>query len=121
MLNYKLRLAVEKGDLHTIKKIIEKDFKSHQNLIDLNTKSQDQWTLLHIATSEGNYSIVKYLLEKGADPNIQSANQRTALHISCMRGHLSIVNICLQNKANINMTDMDGNTAVHLCSEFGKI
>ena len=119
--NYRLRLAVEKGDIKTIRIIIDKDLASRHQLVDLNEQTQDQWTLLHIATSEGNYSIVRYLLEKGADPNTQSVNRRTALHIACMRGHLSIVNILIQYKADLNIADMDGNTAVHLCSEFGKL
>lgn len=113
-INYRLRLAVEKGDINTIKKMIETDKESKYKLIDLNYQGQDQWTLLHIATNEGNYSIVKLLLENGANPNPQSVNQRTSLHIACMRGHLSIVTILLKHEANINIPDMDGNTPVHL-------
>jgi len=76
---------------------------------------------LHIATNEGNYSIVKILLEYGASPNSQSVNQRTCLHLACMRGHFSIVKVLLEYGADINMIDMDGNTPTHLCSEFGKL
>lgn len=113
-INYRLRLAVEKGDVNTIKKIIDTDRESKYTLIDLNYQGQDQWTLLHIATNEGNYSIVKLLLENGSNPNPQSVNQRTSLHIACMRGHLSIVTILLKYNADINIADMDGNTPVHL-------
>jgi ankyrin repeat protein len=121
-LNYNLRLAVEKGDTLTILKILSKNNKySKKWIIDLNSQGQDQWTLLHIATNEGNYSVVKILLENGANPNPQSANQRTSLHIGCIRGHLSIVKILLEYGADINIADMDGNTPAHLCSEFGKI
>lgn len=119
-INYSLRLAVEKGDLATLKKILKKTNSLKYPCINVNSQNPDQWTLLHIATNEGNYSIVKLLLENGADPNPQSVNQRTALHLACMRGHPSIVKILLDYKADINVADMDGNTPVHLCSEFGK-
>lgn len=118
--NYKLRLAVEKGDLMSCQKIINEAKRTKEVTCDLNCQGQEQWTLLHIATNEGNYSIVKLLLENKANPNTQSVNQRTALHISCMRGHPSIVKILLDYHSNIDIADMDGNTPVHLCSEFGK-
>jgi ankyrin repeat protein len=93
-LQYKLRLAVEKGDIKTLKKLLseigtpinyslaEGSSRSNQIQIYLNSQGQDQWTLLHIATNEGNYSAVKFLLENGANPNTQSVNQRTALHLA---------------------------------------
>ena len=118
-LNYKLRLAVEKGDALTIIKILNNDKNSKHWVVDLNCQGQDQWTLLHIATNEGNFSVVKILLENGANTNHQSVNQRTSLHICWIRGYLSIVKILLEYGADINIADMDGNTPAHLCSEFG--
>jgi ankyrin repeat protein len=95
--------------------------RENKQYIDLNNQGQDQWTLLHIATNEGNFEIVKILLENEANPNSQSVNQRTSLHIACMRGYPIIVKELLDFHADIDIADMDGNTPAHLCSEFGKI
>lgn len=81
-LNYQLRLAVEKGDTTTILKILKNNRHSKQCIVDLNYQGQDKWTLLHIATNEGNFDVVKILLENGANPSPQSVNQRTSLHIA---------------------------------------
>jgi ankyrin repeat protein len=80
----------------------------------LNYQGQDKWTFLHIATNEGNYAMVKILLQYGAHPDPESVTKRTALHIACMRGHLNIVKILIEYKAGIDVTDIEANTPAHL-------
>jgi ankyrin repeat protein len=55
-------------------------------------------TLLYIATERGDYQVVKFLIEKGAEINAKSENQ-TPLHIAYKKEHWEIFHILVLNGA----------------------
>ncbi len=56
-------------------------------------------TPLHLAVIHGNREMVRFLLERGADPNKPDDSGRTPLHSAVAGGHTEIVALLRQNKA----------------------
>ena len=63
------------NDLENIQKISE--------FIDINKSDYDKRTALHLACSEGNYQIVKYLIDNGCDKNVKDRWGNTPLSEIC--------------------------------------
>ena len=61
---------------------------------------------------KGSISIVKILIENGAEVNAQNYNGATALIYASTFGHTEIVKYLLANNADKNLTDNRGNTAL---------
>ncbi|XP_044585354.1 putative ankyrin repeat protein RF_0381 [Cotesia glomerata] len=78
--------------------------------------------LLHYAVKIGNLSIVKLLLERGADINAEESNGVTVLHVAVSHQHLSIVQWLLRKGAlanlKCNLPDRAGYTPLHLACEI---
>ncbi|XP_057325538.1 putative ankyrin repeat protein RF_0381 [Microplitis mediator] len=78
--------------------------------------------LLHYTIKIGNLSIVKLLLERGADVNSEESNGVTALHVAVLHQHLTIVQCLLREGALVNLKctlpDKAGYTALHLACEI---
>jgi ankyrin repeat protein len=49
---------------------------------DVNAKSKDGWTALHIGSKSGPVAIVELLLESGADPSIKASDGKTAYDVA---------------------------------------
>lgn len=116
--NYQLLNAIEKGDLQEVSGLLDR--KLHGGLTaDIDTKSLDDFTPLHIAVSEGYHDIVLLLLSRKAPVDALTTSLRTPLHIACNRGNLRIVQTLVKFKANVNAQDADGNTPAHMLSSAG--
>ena len=63
----KLHTAAENGDLKTCAAILEND------TMLINQERDDGWTPLHCAVFSENAEIVRFLLQKNANPNIKSS------------------------------------------------
>ena len=85
--------------------------------VDFNYKdSSTEKTCLHVLSENGNLALIKYLVEKGADPNIKDLNERLPLHYAAMGGHYNCINYFLsRDTSNINAHDRNGMTPL-LCS-----
>jgi glutaminase len=55
--------ASSKGDLETVQRLIGTG-------VSANSADYDKRTALHVAVAEKRLEVVKFLLEKGADPNV---------------------------------------------------
>ena len=71
------------------------DKSAHVNYQDM--KDPDQLTVLTAATLKSSVSLVRLLLEKGADPNIMDNKGRSALFVACDLGHHEIASLLLFN------------------------
>ena len=71
-------------------------------------KYQNNDTLLIKATKEKSKGIVKYLLEKGADPNICNEFGNTAIHYALSYKYFEIADILRKNGANENIENNKG-------------
>lgn len=98
--------SAARGDLEMVKYYIES--------LDVEINSTDDIgrTALHRAAYEGEISIVKYLLSKGADVNskIESANNEcnnisgaTPLSWTVLKGHVDIAKILIQHGAKVDV------------------
>jgi hypothetical protein len=84
-------------------------------------------TALHVAAYHGHASLVKVLIEVGADVNVRNSkvpNQRvdtmyTALFVAAMRGHALIVMDLIMAGADVNIATLKDRTPLFIAAERG--
>lgn len=87
--------------------------KKHIHKVDNNSHDSSKRYPIHLATVNGNFAIVKLLIENKANPNVQDNEENTPLIKSIECGHEHLVKYLLNNGANPNISDQDNNTALH--------
>ncbi len=118
--------AVQKGDLETVKALI-------QSKADVNAQTDAGWTPLKVAVMEMKPEIVKALIAAGADVNAQDPkSQVSALMLAAdggmeKRGFPSlslasgeIVKMLLDAHADVNAVSSKGETPLHFAAGFGE-
>jgi ankyrin repeat protein len=60
---------------------------------DLNAKTHDGRTALHLATQGGHETAAQLLLKKGADVNAKTHDGRAAQHLAAKEGHETVVRL----------------------------
>ena len=83
-------------------------------------------TPLHEACICGNLTILKEMLEHGANVNIRNADEETPLHTACKEGFVEIVKDILhwnrdEAEVLLDASDNDLNTPMHLAVESGDL
>jgi Ankyrin repeats (3 copies)/Ankyrin repeats (many copies) len=107
-LNKELLEAVNKGDIKTVKRLLEKGAS-----IEVRDKSLGGTPLIWAAFM-GRESVVKLLLKKGADYNARNKKGWTALSLSCAKGHVNIAKQLLARGADIDARSKDGWTPLSI-------
>lgn len=104
------------GDNETVSKLLKK------NPQIINSFSPDGFTTLGLSSFFGHFSLVKLLLEKGADPNIASNNQFkvTPIHSACAISHFEIAELLIKHGADVNAKQMQGVTPLHSAAHNGQ-
>lgn len=87
--------------------------KKHIYKVDNNSHDSSNRYPIHLATVNGNFAIIKLLIENQANPNVQDNEGNTPLIKSIECGHEHLVKYLLNNGANPNIPDLDNNTALH--------
>ena len=59
--------------------------------VDLNAKTHDSQTALHLAAEKGHEMVAQLLLEKGATVNAKTQRGQTALHLAAEKVHEMMV------------------------------
>jgi formylglycine-generating enzyme required for sulfatase activity len=73
------------------------------------------------AAESGNTTLLKALLEKGADVNATTKNDATALMVASIKGHIETVKLLIEHGANVNaVANMEGTTALAFASNNGQ-
>ena len=99
--------AAYDGDINKTKQFVSKG-------VNLNIKDSAGYTALHYAARNGNFAVVKFLLEKGACVNcVTKSGKDTPLHRAAFVGHLDIVKLLIRHGANIYIQNTDGQTCLH--------
>ncbi len=71
--------------------------------IDLNQVHSHGQTLLMAASDfQADVELLRFLLDRGANPNLADHDANTVLINACKRNHLQIIEVLLQRGANIN-------------------
>ncbi len=99
------------GELENIKKLVD------ENNALVNTRIQNEETMLTIAAWKGYYEIAEYLISKGANLNSRNDWQNTPLHNAAQKGYNDIITLLLDNGAVINAKGTIGNTALCFATE----
>ncbi|AVP87597.1 ANK repeat containing protein [Candidatus Phycorickettsia trachydisci] len=95
--------AVQNNRIEMLKWCIE-------NRGDIDAKSPNGTSPLHIAFSYNNLQCINLLLENGADPNLVDNYGNTPLSKALNGNKLQVVNLLLENGADPNLVDSNGNT-----------
>jgi ankyrin repeat protein len=84
----------------------------------VNLKSENEF--LTLASREGHYEIVEFLIEKEIDVNQQNDDGQNGLHYASRRGHSKIVKLLIEKGIDVNkLRKEDGYNALHIASEEG--
>jgi hypothetical protein len=90
---------------------------------EVNSKTNYDWTALHIAANEGSTDVCKVLIEYSleVDLNALSNLNQTPLHLAAEKGFLDIIQLLVNSGADINLQDDFGRTPLHLASSYGHV
>ena len=77
---------------------------------EINTKDENQQTVLHKASEAGNLPTVKYLIQIGAQIEAKDENEQTPLFKAVCENHFDVVKCLVENGAQIENQDNDGET-----------
>ena len=111
-----LHAAAYSGNLEVVRTIIEYE------PTDINARDGTGWTPLFWASPGHTFkdgSVLRFLLEHGADINAQSQSGRTPLHRASMNGALEVVHLLLENGADVEAKDNVGETALQFAADRG--
>jgi ankyrin repeat protein len=107
-----LLTAAAKGDLETVKAIIESGGSA-------NTEDKDKLTALMYAVRKDNIEVVKYLIKHGAKVNAIENEGWSALMFAAKKGYIKSAEILLKNGADPKIIDPDGWSAYGLAATSG--
>ncbi|KAI9282289.1 ankyrin repeat-containing domain protein [Sporodiniella umbellata] len=115
--------AAETGDVNALQFYIENSQINLQALLNMRDPDTD-YTLLHLAIAHANPSVesmVKTLLEHGADASTHNVYNVQALHmvaLHCPKQAVTLLQALLDAKADPSAIDGDGWTPLHYCARF---
>ena len=109
--------AAYSGNLEVVRILIEYDPAY------INARNDGGQTPLHWASYGHNFkdgSVLRSLLEHGADVNAQRLNGWTPLHTASWSGVLEVVRLLLELGADVEAKDNDGKTALRVAAGRGR-
>ncbi len=113
-----LHTAAFSGDFEVVRNLIE------YGLADINATDVYGSTPLHWALGghnfkDGSPSVLRLMLEQGADINLQNQIGRTPLHHASVNGMLEFVRLLLEHGADVEVKDSAGKTASQEADDRG--
>ncbi|KAK2788427.1 hypothetical protein FQN53_003573 [Emmonsiellopsis sp. PD_33] len=109
-----LNRAARAGDVPVMRILFE-------NGADVNSKTFEARTPLHVAADVGQDAAVRVLLENGADINSKDAYTQTPLRLATRNGYDAVVRVLLEMGANIEDGNHEGETPLIIAAKSGHI
>jgi hypothetical protein len=113
-----LHAAADSGNFEVIRILIE------YNPANINARETENGSTPLLWALEGgcfeDVSVVRLLLEHGADINAQNHSGWTPLHWASFNGVLEVVRLLLKHGAEVGAKDNDGKTALQFAAEEGR-
>ena len=107
--------ACESGYLDDVKSSLEKLKNAGK---DVDVQDADGRIGLHLSASEGNLSVVEFLVSEGADVNAKNNDKETPLIEAAFCGHYKVCQFLVSNGADVNIESEFG-TAMELAKKEG--
>jgi len=105
-----IHTAAIKGDIDSVVEILE-------NGMDINSKDEDGFSVLHYAISEDRLNVAKYLISNGADVNSLNDNQNSPLHLAAYEGNIKSAALLIKNRARLDLLNEKNETPLLLATE----
>ena len=71
------------------------------------------------AARDGDYAVLRRLLDAGASLQTKNADGQTALHLAVKSGHRPIVQLLLDNGVNLEAANVRGDKALYVATQLG--
>ncbi|WP_264688569.1 ankyrin repeat domain-containing protein [Wolbachia endosymbiont (group B) of Catoptria pinella] len=89
--------------------------------VDVNSKDENGWTLLHLAAWEGQLNDTRSLVKKGADINAENIFGRKPIHVAAENNNTNIIEFFLSKGMSIDDVDRYGRTPLYCASWNGHL
>ncbi|KAK0647086.1 ankyrin repeat-containing domain protein [Cercophora newfieldiana] len=100
---------------------LEKMLRDPEHLSNINAKTGDGFTALHLAALSGNFPAAKLLIRSGADLKVRTTNKGfTPLYYAARFNHFQVAQALLNAGANVAAEDSDGVQAIHGTALFNQ-
>ena len=86
----------------------------------VNSRDEDDWTALHLASWSNKKYIVELLLQNGANVNAQNVDGTTPLHHAARWNSAEAIRILLQHGASRNIRNSNGRTPFDVARTWKK-
>ncbi|TMW67339.1 hypothetical protein Poli38472_012455 [Pythium oligandrum] len=88
---------------------------------DVNVRSTDGETPLHLAAARGYHQIMVVLIDRGAEVNVVTNDGVTPLYVACEKNHEEAVKLLLLEKARVDLPVMNvtGYQPIHIAAKNG--
>ena len=115
-----LLLTASRWSIPTIRSLLSYGADINARTVDFDGASGE--TLLHLAASDNQPTVVAVLLHANADINIRDyVSEDTALHKAAFKGHLDVVRTLLERGADVNLRNRLGRTSVEHARLNGRV
>ncbi|XP_074599788.1 death-associated protein kinase 1-like isoform X2 [Brevipalpus obovatus] len=105
--------AVEEGNLLGLQELLK------SSKINISHANQHGETALHIAAGLGQFEILKFLVEKGADIKSLDSHGDSTIYWAARQGHSQIIRYLYEKGVDVDLKNKAEETAVHVAARYG--